>query len=284
MGKIKALFELTKPRALIVIVFTTCASYLIAVTDSYNLLRLLHTAIGVAIAAGGSLALNQHMERDLDKKMARTANRPIPSGRIKASEAFVFGMVTMVGGYVYLWFLVNPACSLATLACGVSYLYMYTPLKLRSSFSSFVGAIPGGLLPIMGWVAARDRLEAGAWVLFVILFIWQIPHALIISMRFRKDYESVGMRQLPLVSKPSASRKQIVLNILVLVPVSLLPALLNMTELIYPVVALVMGLVLFWQMTRYVMKDNEKNARAAFLTLSIYLPLLLLAMYLDKPA
>ncbi len=284
MGKIKAYFELTKPRALLVIVFTTCASFMIAATDVYDFLLLAHTAIGVAIAAGGSLALNQHMERNLDKKMTRTKDRPIPSGRVQSGEAFAFGMITMIGGYLYLWFLVNPGCSIATLACGVSYLYMYTPLKLRSSFSSFVGAIPGGLLPIMGWVAARGRLEVGAWVLFVILFLWQIPHALIISMRYREDYESVGMRQLPLVSTPAASRKQIVLNVLVLVPVSLLPAMLNMTELAYPIAALCLGLVLFWQTTRYVMVGSEKNARAAFLALSLYLPLLLLAMYLDKPA
>jgi len=275
--------ELTKPRALVMIVFTTCLAYLIAATDGVDLLRLWRLALGVAVAAGGALALNQHMERDLDALMARTRTRPLPAGRLSPRAAFLFGMIAMFGGYLYLWFQVNPASSLATMACGLSYLYLYTPLKRRSSMSSFVGAVPGALLPVMGWVAARDRLEIGAWILFVILFLWQIPHALIISIRHKDDYESVGMRQLPIVSPQLTTRRQLILNILVMIPVSVMPAFFHMTELAYPIIAMLLGFGLWAVALRYVFHPTEAAARRVFISLSAYLPLLLLAMYFDKP-
>ncbi len=283
LEKAAALVALTKPRALLMIVFTTCLAFLIALTEPLRWGLLLHTAVGVLIAAAGSLALNQYMERGLDSKMARTRTRPLPSGRLQPGTALIFGTLLMMGGYLYLWLLVNPACSIATMACGVSYLFLYTPLKARSSFSSFVGAIPGGLLPVMGWVAARGKLEIGAWILFVILFLWQIPHALIISIRHRRDYAEVGMKQLPLVSDQWTSNRQIILNVLVLIPVSILPTFLNMTEFVYPFVALALGFFLLAQAIMYVMRVTETAAKRIFVTLTAYLPLLLLAMYLDKP-
>ena len=281
---IKALVELVKPRALVMIIFTTGLSYLIAATDTVVWTRFVHTLIGVGLAGGGSLALNQYMERRLDARMARTQGRPLPSGRLQPAQALFFGWASMLSGYIYLWFWVNPLCSAATLACGVSYLLMYTPLKLRSSFSSFVGAIPGGLLPLMGWAAARGRLEIGAWVLFVILFLWQIPHALIISIRHREDYRNVGMKQLPIVAYRHTSSRQMIVNLLVLIPVTILPPLLNMTKAVYPFVALGMGLALLGLALHYVRNDSERSANRVFLSLTAYLPLLLLAMYLDKPA
>lgn len=284
LEKAWALVALTKPRALLMIVFTTCLAFMIALTEPVRWLSLLHTALGVLIAAAGSLALNQYMERGLDSKMARTRSRPLPSGRLAPLTALILGVLFMSGGYLYLWLLVNPACSIATMACGASYLLLYTPLKARSSFSSFVGAVPGGLLPVMGWVAARGRLEIGAWVLFVILFLWQIPHALIISIRHREDYAGAGMKQLPLVSDQWTSHRQIVLNVLVLIPVSILPTFLNMTEFVYPFVALLLGFFLLAQAIVYVMRVTDAAAKRVFISLTAYLPLLLLAMYLDKPA
>jgi len=275
--------ELTKPRALAMIVFTTCFSALIAATGPIQLLALLHLALGVGLAGGGALVMNQYMERQLDARMARTQDRPLPSGRIKPGAALTYALLLQIAGYPYLWLLVNPPCCLATMACGVSYLYFYTPLKLRTSFSSFVGAIPGGLLPVMGWTAARGRLEVGAWVLFVILFLWQIPHALIISIRHASDYAAVGMRQLPLVTSPLTCKRQMLLNILVLVPVSALPAFLNMTENVYPFVALGLGFLLFWQVAAFVANDTRRTEQRVFVALTAYLPLLLLAMYLDRP-
>ena len=266
------------------IVFTTCICFLIAVNGPIPWWAMVHTAIGVFFAGGGSLVLNQHMERELDAQMERTAGRPIPSGRISARTALILGWVMMMGGYIYLWILVNPACSIATIVCGVSYLYMYTPMKRRTSFSSFVGAIPGGMLPIMGWVAVRNSLDFEAWVLFAILFIWQIPHALIISIRYREDYASAGMKQLPIITPSLTSRRQIALNVLVLMPVSLVPFYLNMTDDVYPLVALAIGFVLFVQVARYILKGTDETARSAFITLTAYLPVILLALYLDKPA
>ncbi len=280
--KLMAVLELTKPRALVMIIFTTVISYLIAATQTVDPLHLFHTAMGVTLAAGGALALNQHMESGLDERMERTRTRPIPSGRIQPKEALVIGLILMLTGYLYLWLLVNPACSLATIACGVSYLYMYTPMKTRSSLSSFVGAIPGGLLPIMGWLAVRDQLEIGSWILFVILFLWQIPHALIISSRHREDYQRAGMKQLPLIASEGTSRKQIMLNILVMIPVSLMPSFLGLAGLLYGLVALLLGFLLFVLMIRYVLTGRDTHAKHAFISLSAYLPLLLLTMYWDK--
>jgi len=284
MSDLKAYVELTKPRALVMIIFTTVLAYLIAVPVSADWWVVLHTSIGVALGGGGSLALNQYMERNLDSMMVRTESRPIPSGRISPRAALIYGGVVMLGGYLYLWVLVNPMCSIATMVCGVSYLWWYTPLKRRSSFSSFVGAIPGGMLPVMGWAAARDKMEIGAWVLFVILWLWQIPHALIISERHKKDYEAVGMKQLPIIAGRLTVSRQIVLNVLILIPVTLLPPLVNITELTYPVVALGLGLVLFVFVIKYTMRGNAADAKRLFFSLTFYLPALLIAMYLDKPS
>ncbi|QTD53036.1 heme o synthase [Sulfidibacter corallicola] len=276
--------ELTKPRALAMIVFTTGLSYLIAATRTVDTYHLLLTCFGVTLSAGGSLALNQYMERELDSRMARTRSRPIPSGRVDPRAAAIFGWSTMLAGYAFLWLVINPACSIATMVCGISYNFLYTPLKLRSSFSSWVGAIPGGMLPIMGWVAARGKLEIGAWILFSILFLWQIPHALIISIRHQKDYESAGMKQLPIISHHLTSRRQMVLNVLVLVPVSVMPFYMNMTEILYPITALILGFWLYVAVVRYALNVTEGTARFVFISLTAYLPLLLLAMFFDKPS
>lgn len=265
------------------IVFTTGISYLIAATEPVSIPHLFMTCLGSMVAAAGSLALNQVMERELDSRMERTRSRPIPSGRITPLEGTIFGWSLMLGGYIFLWIAVNPACSIATFICGASYLWLYTPMKRTSSFSSFVGAVPGGMLPIMGWVAARGRLEIGAWILFVILFLWQIPHALIISIRHKEDYAAAGMKQLPLISSNIASKRQMFLNVLVLVPVSILPYFFNMTEEAYPFIALVLGFGLWVQVTRYGLKVTEGSAKALFISLTAYLPLLLLAMYFDRP-
>lgn len=282
--KLRAYLELTKPRALAMIVFTSAVSYLIAATREIDLFHLALTAFGIMCAGGGSLALNQYMERELDGQMARTAGRPIPSGRVGAREAAVFSWTTMLFGYVFLWVFVNPLCAVATMVCGVSYNFMYTPMKRTSSFSSWVGAVPGGMLPIMGWVAVRGQLELGAWVLFSILILWQIPHALVISIRHQKDYAAVGMKQLPLIAPYLTSARQMIINVLVLVPISVMPFFLNMTELIYPVTAMVLGFVLYVLVVRYAFQPTEKHAKWVFIALNAYLPLLFMAMYFDRPS
>jgi len=283
-NRLVAVVELTKPRVLAMIVFTTLLSSLIAATGPLDPALMLHTALGVFFAAGGALALNQHMEHHLDSKMARTLHRPIPSGRISPRAAFLLGMSTMLFGYTYLWMVVNPGCSIATMICGLSYLYLYTPMKLRSSMSTFVGAIPGGMLPIMGWFAARGKLEIGAWILFAILFLWQIPHALIISIRHQNDYRRVGMKQLPIISKPLTTNRQMILNILILIPITVMPFYVNMTGVFYPIAALVLGFGLFVFVVRFGMVRDASSAKAVFIALNAYLPILLLIMYLNKPA
>ena len=284
VAKMLAVIALTKPRALVLIVYTTCLGYLIAATRAIELFHLAQVAFGVGLAAAGSLALNQHMERHLDAKMTRTRHRPLPAGRLDPDTALVLGWVAMTGGYLYLWFWIGPACSIATMICGFSYLYLYTPLKKKTSYSSWAGAIPGAMLPVMGWLAVRDRPEIGAWILFTILFLWQIPHALIISLRHRDDYHRAGMKQLPLISPDSTTRRHILFNVLALVPVTLLPYFFNMTESLYPLSAVVLGGLLSWATLDFAKGRSRTAANRLFLSLTVYLPLLLMIMYLDKPA
>ncbi len=281
MIKLKAYFELTKPRALVVIVFTTCLGFLIAETRSIHWLSFAYLALGTAVAAAGSLALNQHLERKRDALMERTKFRPIPSGRITSKQALIFGWLLMLSGYGALWLLVNPSCSVATMLCGFSYLYLYTPLKYTTSLSSFVGAIPGALLPIMGWIGSQGRMELGAWLLFTILFLWQIPHALIIAIRYREDYARAGMRQLPVIASNFAAARQMLVHVVILVPTSLMPTLFRLTGWTYSIAAAVLGIWLLVGAIAYLLHENDRHARRFFVSLSAYLPLLMIAMFVD---
>ncbi|MCB1050748.1 MAG: protoheme IX farnesyltransferase [Acidobacteria bacterium] len=283
LGKASGLWELTKPRALVVIIFTSCLGFILAEPDQVRWLRMTMLGFGVGLAGAGSLALNQYFERHKDALMERTRQRPLPSGRVSALSAFLFGWLLMGAGYAYLWLWVNPYSSLVTVLCGVSYLAWYTPLKYKTSLSSFVGAIPGAVLPVMGWVASRDQMELGAWILFGILFIWQIPHALIIAIRYREDYARAGMKQLPVVANDFVGTRQILLNLIILIPLSVMPSLTDMAGFYYGTYALATGFSLLVLGIRYAFRPSEGRARAFFIALSVYLPLLLLVMVLDKP-
>jgi protoheme IX farnesyltransferase len=161
---------LTKPRMVLMILVTTCVGFYLGSPGAMDAFRLLYTLLGTALAAGGTLALNQFLEREVDSKMERTRLRPLPDGRLRPGEALAFGTVVTVAGLLYLGITVNVVCGLVTAITVVSYLFVYTPLKQRTSLCSVLGAIPGALPPVTGWVAARGDFGAGAWVLFAILF------------------------------------------------------------------------------------------------------------------
>src|SRR4029450_1329926 len=205
---------------------------------------LLHLLLGVAFAAGGSLALNAYIEREVDALMPRTQTRPVPDGRIQPLAALRFGIVTTVCGLLYLALVVHPWSAVLTGAIIGSYLFGYTPLKMRTPLCSVVGGVAGRLPPVVGWVAAGGPFGREGWVLFAMLFLWQIPHSLAIARLYRDDYARAGFRILPVLDpEGSSTGRHVVTYCLALLVVGLLPTLVGLTGPIYFVVAFVLGLV-----------------------------------------
>lgn len=275
--------ELTKPRVLVMVLATTLVGFYLGSQGVPDYLCLLHTLIGTALAGGGTLALNQLIEREADAKMHRTRLRPLPDGRLQPIDALVFGTSITAGGLIYLTLTVNPLSALVTAAIVVSYLFAYTPLKQKTSLCSVVGAIPGALPPVIGWVAARETLDIEAWVLFTIMFLWQMPHSLAIGWLYRDDYARAGFRLLPVVDPAGKSTgRQIVSNCLALLAVGLLPTLIGFAGTIYFFSALVLGSIFLWYGVSLALSGSQAAARRLLFASLIYLPLLLGVMALDK--
>lgn len=277
------MFALGKPRVVVMVLAVTLVGFYMGSNHSPDLLLLLHLMIGVGVTAGGTLALNQYMERREDGLMERTQLRPLPDGRLQPSLALTVGIISTVVGLLYVLGTVNgPAC-LVTAATTGTYLFWYTPLKRMTTLCSFVGAIPGALPPITGWVAARGSLSGEAWVLFAILFLWQLPHSLGIAWLYRDDYARAGFRLLPVVYPDGLSTaRQIVTNSLALLAVGLLPTLIGMAGTLYFVVAGLMGLIFFGFGLEVAFSRTQAAARRLVLVSLVYLPLTFLVMALDK--
>ena len=274
---------LTKPRVVLMVLVTTLMGYDVALTGPADYLRMIHLLIGSLLAAGGTLALNQYRERDLDARMDRTRARPLPAGRLQPLEAWLFGVALTLVGTAYLAALVNPLVALVTLATTILYLFAYTPLKRRTPLCTLVGAVAGALPPVAGWAAARSDVAPGAWVLFAILFLWQLPHTLAIARLYRDDYARAGVRVLPVVDPDGAStERQVVLACVALVSVSLLPAVAGWTGPIYLAGALVLGLAFSAVGVEQALVPSPRAARHVLLASLIYLPLLLGLMAFDR--
>jgi protoheme IX farnesyltransferase len=275
---------LTKPRVVAMVLVTTLVGYYLGTTSApLDYLRLLATLVGTALAASGTLTLNQFMERDLDARMHRTRDRPLPDGRVTPTDALAFGALLTVGGLVYLALVVDPLTALVTAATTAIYLFAYTPLKPRTSLCSLVGAVPGALPPLTGWTAARGELDLGAWVLFAIMFLWQIPHSLAIARLYRDDYARAGIRLLPVIEPDGASTgRQIVTHSLALLVVALLPTLIGVAGAIYFFVSLALGLGLLGAAVQLARSASAADARRLLVASLVYLPFLLVAMAADK--
>ena len=278
------LVALTKPRVVVMVVVTTLVGYDVGLTGSPDYLRMIHLLIGTLLAAGGTLTLNQYWERDVDARMDRTRARPLPSGRLQPLEALVFGVALTMLGTAYLAALVGAVAALVTAATAVLYLFAYTPLKRRTALCTLVGAVPGALPPVAGWAAARGDVTAGAWVLFAILFLWQLPHTLSIARLYREDYARAGVRVLPVVDPNGAStERQIVLACLALLAVSLLPTVIGWTGPIYLAGALALGLTFAAAGVGQALAPSARSARRVLLVSLLYLPLLLGLLAFDRP-
>jgi len=277
------LAALTKPRVVMMIVVTTIVGYYVGLTGPADWARLLHLTVGTILAAGGTLALNQYWERDVDARMERTRSRPLPDGRLTPLEALVFGAAITALGVAYLAAFVGMAPAAVTLATFVLYLFAYTPLKLRTALCTIVGAVPGALPPVTGWVAARDDAGAGAWVLFGILFLWQLPHTLAIARLYRDDYARAGVRLLPVIDPDGTStERQIVTGCLALLGVSLLPTLMGLAGSLYFTGALALGVGFVVLGARQALAPSLTGARRVLFASLLYLPALLTLLALDR--
>src|SRR5262245_61827833 len=210
-SRINAFAELTKPTITFLVVLTAAAGFCMGSAKGIDFLGLLNLSIGVALLSSGIATLNQYLERDLDRLMKRTAHRPLPAGKLAQREALVFGIVLSAAATAYLALLINPLSAVLGVATLASYLFIYTPLKTRTTLSTALGAFPGAMPPFIGWVAARGSVSVEAWVLFAILFLWQFPHFLAIACLYRDDYARAGIRMLPVVeSDGKVTAQQIV--------------------------------------------------------------------------
>ncbi len=277
--------ELTKPRVILMVLITTVVGYYLGSGSLVDLGTLLHLLLGTALAAAGTLTLNQYMERDLDARMERTRHRPLPDGRLPPGEALAFGMGLLVAGLAWVGLGAGVLAALVTTGIAVTYLLLYTPLKPVTSLCSIVGAVPGALPPVAGWAAARGTIDPQAWVLFAILFLWQIPHSLAIGRMYRDDYARAGIRVLPVIDRDGASTgTHVVTNCLALVPVALLPTLMGLAGSLYFLVALVLGIGFLWSAIGLARSRSTADARRLLFASLVYLPVLLGVMALDKLA
>ena len=277
---------LTKPRITWLILMSTAIGYYFGLgrTGGLSIWALFNTIVGTGLVASGTAALNQWYEREADLKMRRTEKRPIPSGRITPSRALWFGIALAVAGAAELALGVNWLASALCALTLLMYLFLYTPLKQKTWWSTTVGAIPGAMPPLIGFAAARSHLTAEAWSLYAILFLWQFPHFYAIAWMYRDDYSRAGIRMLPVVEPDGESTaRQMLYFCLALIPISLLPNWLGMTGVVYLVGALLMGVAFLVITARVLSRRSIFEARRVLLASVIYLPVLYGLMLLDPP-
>jgi heme o synthase len=276
-------YELLKPRMNLLILGTTTVGFSIAARTTADWTRLPNTLLGTALCAASAAILNQYLEREYDGLMPRTAQRPLPTGRIAPVHALLLGIITGILGGLYLLLFVNWMTAMLGSATLLSYVLVYTPLKRVTTLNTIVGAIPGAVPPMMGWTAVTGSLAAPAWALFGILFVWQIPHFLAIATLYREDYRLGGFKMLP-VNDPTlrATGRQILLYSAAMLPVSLLPTMVGVSGEIYTVSAVLLGVGFFAFCMSCATRRTRAEARKLFFASIIYLPVLLAVLMLDR--
>ena len=281
--KLGAYIALTKPEVSLLVLMTTGAGFYMGARGPIPWLHMLHVIFGTMMIAAGTAALNHYIERESDRFMRRTASRPLPAGQLTPAEALRFGLGLALAGAVDLYYSAGSIACLLGVFTSLSYLLAYTPLKKRTVWATFIGAIPGAIPPMIGWTAATGELGTGAWLLFAIVFLWQFPHFHAISWMYREDYARAGILMLPVVDKDGTRTfRQIVLYAASLVAVSLLPAIMGFAGMLYFFGALVTctGLVqvCLWA------ASAKTNTRAKWLMHAtvLHIPILLGLMMYDK--
>ncbi|MBV9770529.1 MAG: protoheme IX farnesyltransferase [Bryobacterales bacterium] len=275
--------ELTKPRITLLILICTAVGYWFGCGSSFHWAILAHALLGTALLASGTSALNQWYEVDSDAKMRRTSRRPIPAGKITRRNGLAFGLLLSIAGFADLWYGANRLAAALGLFTLLSYLFLYTPLKQRSTLCTAVGAIPGAMPPLIGYAAAGHGIDGSALALFLVLFVWQFPHFDAIAWMYRDDYARGGIRMLPVTDPDGESTaRRVVVCSLLLIPISLVPLLVGMTGALYGAAAIVAGLGVLYFGARMGRDRTLPRARALLLATVFYLPTLLCVMVLDR--
>ena len=285
-GVLSGYWSLTKPEVNFLIAVTAAAGFWMGAPAWYTQFpwtALLHTIIGTILVASGAATLNQLIEVRFDGQMRRTVRRPLVSRRIGSSHALWFGISLSVIGAIYLAVTTNALASLLSILTLLGYLFLYTPLKRKTSLCTLVGALPGAAPPLIGWAAARGRLDGNAWLLFAIVFLWQFPHFMAIAWMYREDYARAGYVVLPRgKSKDRFVAWQTLLPSLALLAVALAPAIRGESGIVYFAGALVLGGVFLYYSARFAFQMSTVSARRLLFASILYLPLLLAFLALDK--
>ena len=273
---------LAKPRLNSLVVVTAGVGYVLGAGASPDLGVAAHALVGSGLVAGGSAAFNQVLERDVDKAMRRTARRPLPAGRVTPLEGVLFGTLLSAAGLTELALGTNLLAALVALVTLVSYVGIYTPLKRRTPWATLIGAVPGALPPVIGWTAARGALTVEAWVLFGIVFLWQLPHFHALSWLYRDDYSRAG---LPLVVTGDTDGRRTANHAAgyaaALVPMSLAPTFVGLAGPGHLVVAGLLGGLLVIPALRFRRRRDDRRARALFVASLAYLPLLWISLVFE---
>jgi protoheme IX farnesyltransferase len=273
--------SLTKPRLNLLVVISGAAGYYLGVTDRLTFPAIVETIVGTAFVAGSAAVLNQVYERDTDALMRRTRSRPLPGGRVAPGDARIFGLA-LAGAGLGLLTLTHVLAAVLALITLVCYLLIYTPMKQRSPAATLVGAVPGALPPLIGWAAATGSLSIGAWSLFAIVFLWQVPHFMAIAWMYRDDFEKAKFPLLPVIEPNGyrAGRQALIFSAL-LAPAGLVPTLVGMAGVWYAQLAVILGLGMLFVTARFAANRSDRTARALFYASLLYLPLVLTAMIID---
>jgi len=272
--------ELTKFRIVMMFLITTAAGYFFG-AKHISIALLINTLAGTALVAAGTNALNQYVEREHDAKMKRTRHRPLPAGRIAPRAALVFATAIAIIGSVYLWIAVNPLTSILGAFTLTSYIFVYTPIKRVSTACTIIGAIPGAIPPLMGWTAATNALSLGGWIVFAILFFWQLPHFMAISWMYREDYGRAGFRMLSVEDNDGASvARQAIGYSVLLLAVSVLPQIFRLGGWPYTIAAALFGVALVAASIAFRHDRSARNARRLFMFSNVYLIVVMLFLVL----
>ncbi len=275
--------ELTKPRITILVVVTTLVSFYLGCSHTLSLALLAHTLFGTALVAGGASAVNMCIERNLDAMMRRTETRPLPAGRLESGDALRFAGLISIGGMAYLVVFVNALTGTLAAITWLSYLLLYTPLKRRTWLCTVIGAVPGALPTAMGWAASTGHLSAGAWILFGILFMWQLPHFYAVGWMYREDYARAGFPMLPVVDATGTrTSRQATIFIVVLIALTVVPWMTGIAGRIYLAGAILLGICFLGYGIRFLRRKDRKSAKQMFIVSICYLPALMCLLMLNK--
>ena len=274
-SKLRDYYALTKPEVNLLILMTTSAGYYLASRGNFRVAGLVNTLLGTVLVASGTATLNQWMERAWDGRMRRTAARPLPSGRLAAREALLFGILLSITGGLYLALAVNALSALLAISTVLSYLLVYTPLKRKTPLCTLLGAFPGAMPTLIGWAGASAHIGRQAWFLFAILFLWQFPHFLAIALMYREDYNRAGYRMLPYFDRDFRfTRAEIVGFTLILVVTTMLPVA-GRGGAFYLIAMALAGAFLLYHVARLARSTSKVLASRVVFASVIYLPVIL---------